>query len=102
MGLRNGYDGKQVDYSNTTVGLEGLRQIGDTDWLLTLAQKNDRKDELDAFGAWRDNPVFKGLAVVKADRVHEIGGDNWTWGGPLSMARIAEEVADVLTADEGR
>ena len=57
MGLRNGFKGKHVDYSFTTVGLEGLRQIGDADWLLMLAQPNTRDDELDAFGAWKDNPV---------------------------------------------
>ena len=99
LGLRNGFKGKHVDYSFTTVGLEGLRQIGDADWLLTLAQPNTRDDELDAFGAWKDNPVYRGLAVVKNDRVKPIGGDNWTWGGPLSMTRLAEKIADTLTAE---
>ena len=98
LGLKNGFEGKHEDYSFTEVGLEGLRQVGDTDWLLTLAQPDDTKEELNAFGAWKDNPVFKQLAVVKAGRVHEIGGDNWTWGGPLSAARLAEKIADALTA----
>lgn len=101
LGLKNGFKGKHVDYSFTEVGLEGLRQVGDTDWLLTLAQKKDTKEELNAFGAWKDNPVFEKLPVVKAGRVHEIGGDNWTWGGPLSASRLAEKIADVLTAREG-
>ena len=96
----NGFEGKHEDYSFTEVGLEGLRQVGDTDWLLTLAQKQDTKEELNAFGAWKDNPVFKKLPVVKAGRVHEIGGDNWTWGGPLSASRLATKIADVLAAPE--
>jgi iron complex transport system substrate-binding protein len=98
LGLVNGFHGKHEDYSFTEVGLEGLRQVGDTDWLLTLAQKKDTKEELNAFGAWKDNPVYKQLPVVKAGRVHEIGGDNWTWGGPLSAIRLAERIADTLTA----
>ena len=66
--------------------------------MLTLAQKQDTKEELNAFGAWKDNPVYKKLAVVKAGHVIEIGGDNWTWGGPLTAARLAEKIADALTA----
>jgi ABC-type Fe3+-hydroxamate transport system substrate-binding protein len=100
LGLKNGFEGKHQDYSFTEVGLEGLRQVGDTDWLLTLAQKQDTKEELNAFGAWKDNPVFTKLPVVKAGRVHEIGGDNWTWGGPLSASRLATKIADVLAAPE--
>ena len=100
LGLENGFRGKHVDYSNTTVGLEGLRQIGDADWLLVLAQPNNRKDELNAFGAWKNNPVYKQLAVVEAGHVRNIGADNWTWGGPLSMARLAEKIADALTGSE--
>ena len=100
LGLKNGFTGKHEDYSFTEVGLEGLRQIGDADWLLTLAQADDTKEELNAFGAWKDNPVFEKLAVVKAGHVREIGGDNWTWGGPLTAARLAEKIADALTAPE--
>jgi iron complex transport system substrate-binding protein len=102
LDLRNGFAGKHQDYSFTEVGLEGLRQVGDADWLLTLAQKNDTKEELNAFGAWKDNPVYTKLPVVKAGHVREIGGDNWTWGGPLSASRLAERIADALTAPEGR
>lgn len=98
LGLENGFEAKHEDYSFTEVGLEGLRQIGDTDWLLTLAQKQDTKEELNAFGAWKGNPVYEKLPVVAAGRVREIGGDNWTWGGPLSAARLAEKIADALTA----
>jgi ABC-type Fe3+-hydroxamate transport system substrate-binding protein len=102
LGLVNGFKGKHQDYSFTEVGLEGLRQVGDSDWLLTMAQKKDTKEELNAFGAWKDNPVYKKLPVVKAGRVHEIGGDNWTWGGPLSVARLAEKIADVIAAPAAR
>jgi iron complex transport system substrate-binding protein len=100
LGLRNGFEGKHEDYSFTEVGLEGLRQVGDTDWLLVLAQSDDREDELNAFAAWKDNPAYRGLPVVQGGRVQAIGGDNWTWGGPLSMARLAEKLADTLTAPQ--
>jgi len=96
LGLVNGFKGKHEDYSFTEVGLEGLRQVGGADWLLTLAQAKGTKEELNAFAAWKDNPVYEKLAVVKAGRVREIGGDNWTWGGPLSAIRLAEKIADAV------
>ena len=97
LGLVNGFKGKHEDYSFTEVGLEGLRQVGGADWLLTLAQAQGTKEELNAFSAWKDNPVYEKLAVVKAGRVREIGGDNWTWGGPLTAIRLAEKIADAVT-----
>lgn len=100
LGLKNGFEGKHEDYSFTSVGLEGLRQIGNTDWLLTLAQAQETKEEVNGFAAWKDNPVFTKLPVVQAGRVHEIGADNWTWGGPLNASRLATKIADVLTAPE--
>jgi ABC-type Fe3+-hydroxamate transport system substrate-binding protein len=95
IGLENGYDGPKQDWGITEVGLEGMRKIGDADWLLTMALASD-----DPFtGAWAKNPAWQQLPVVKRGHVRDIGADTWTWGGPLSAALAAERFADAVTSD---
>jgi ABC-type Fe3+-hydroxamate transport system substrate-binding protein len=95
MGLRNAFDGEKQEYSITEVGLEGLREIENADWLLTATQSDD-----DPFTeAWADNPAYQSLDVVRRDRVVPLGGDTWTWGGALSAALVAERIADALTGE---
>jgi ABC-type Fe3+-hydroxamate transport system substrate-binding protein len=95
MGLRNGFDGERQEYSITEVGLEGLREIEHTDWLLTATQSDD-----DPFTeAWAENPAYRSLEVVERNRVVPLGGDTWTWGGPLSAALVAERIADAVTGE---
>jgi len=94
VGLENAFDGELQDYGITQVGLEGMRQVGDADWLLTMALEDD-----DPFaGAWAENPAWQRLPVVEADHVRAIGADTWTWGGPLSAALAAERYADAVTS----
>lgn len=95
LGLENGFDGDKQEYSITTVGLEGLRDIQDTDWLLTATQSDD-----DPFTeAWASNPAYQQLDVVERDRVVPLGGDTWTWGGPRSAMLVAERIADAVTGE---
>lgn len=94
VGLENAYDGELQDWGITQVGLEGMRQVGDADWLLTMALEGD-----DPFaGPWAQNPAWQRLGVVEQDHVRPIGADTWTWGGPLSAALAAERYADAVTS----
>jgi len=93
VGLENAYDGGLEDWGITQVGLEGMRQVGDADWLLTMALEGD-----DPFaGPWAQNPAWQRLPVVEQDRVRALGADTWTWGGPLSAALAAERFAAAVT-----
>jgi ABC-type Fe3+-hydroxamate transport system substrate-binding protein len=93
VGLENAYDGGLQDWGITQVGLEGMRQVGDADWLFTMALEGD-----DPFaGPWARNPAWQRLPVVANDRVRPIGADTWTWGGPLSAALAAERFAAAVT-----
>lgn len=95
VGLENAFDGKMRDWGITEVGLEGMRQVGDADWLLTMALPDD-----DPFnGAWAKNPAWQALPVVERDRVRNIGADTWTWGGPLSAALAAERFAAAIAGE---
>jgi iron complex transport system substrate-binding protein len=94
VGLENAFDGKPQEWGITPASLEGLRRIGDADWLMTMAVPED-----DPFkGAWAKNPAFQRLPVVEQGRLRHIGGDTWTWGGPLSAALAAERFADAVTS----
>jgi iron complex transport system substrate-binding protein len=94
VGLENAFDGKPQEWGITPSSLEGLRRVGDADWLMTMAVPED-----DPFkGAWAKNPAFQRLPVVEQDHLRHIGGDTWTWGGPLSAALAAERFADAVTS----
>jgi ABC-type Fe3+-hydroxamate transport system substrate-binding protein len=94
VGLENAYDGERQEWGITQVGLEGMRQVGDADWLLTMALEGD-----DPFaGPWAQNPAWQRLPVVEADHVRAIGADTWPWGGPLSAALTAKRYADAVTS----
>lgn len=96
IGLENAYDGPKQDWGITEVGLEGMRQVGNAEWLLTMALPDD-----DPFkDAWAENPAWQQLPVVERGHVRDIGADTWTWGGPLSAALAAERFADAVTSSE--
>jgi len=95
VGLENAFKGERQDWGITASSLEGMRRVGDADWLLTMAVPED-----DPFtGAWAKNPAWRRLPVVEADHVRHIGGDTWTWGGPLSAALAAQRFADAVTTE---
>ena len=96
LGLRNAFrTGEPQQWGITPAGLEGLRKIGDADWVLTMALEED-----DPFReTWSKNPAYRRLPVVERDRVVPIGGDTWPWGGPLSAALAAERIADAVTGE---
>jgi ferric hydroxamate transport system substrate-binding protein len=95
LGLRNAFEGKRQQWGITPAGLEGLRRVGGADWMLTLALPDD-----DPFKeTWSKNAAYKRLPVVQRDRVIPLGGDTWTWGGPLSAALAARRIADAVTGE---
>jgi iron complex transport system substrate-binding protein len=95
VGLENAFDGEPQEWGITPASLEGLRQVGDADWLMTMAVPAD-----DPFkGAWAKNPAYQRLPVVEAGHVRHIGGDTWTWGGPLSAALAADRFADAVSSE---
>jgi iron complex transport system substrate-binding protein len=95
LGLENAFDGERRQWGITPAGLEGLQRLGDADWLLTLALPSD-----DPFKeTWGKNPAYQRMPVVEKRHVVPIGGDTWTWGGPLSAELAAKRIADAVTGE---
>ena len=95
LGLENAFDGKQQRWGITPAGLEGLRRVADANWMLTLALPSD-----DPFReTWSKNPAYRRFPVVERGRVVPLGGDTWTWGGPLSGELAARRIAAAVTGE---
>lgn len=93
LGLENAFKGKRQRWGITPAGLEGLRRVAGADWMLTLALPSD-----DPFReTWSENPAYRRFPVVERDQVVPLGGDTWTWGGPLSAELAARRIAAAVT-----
>jgi len=92
-GLTAAWSGPEEQYGFNTVDLEGLTALPDDAHLLTIAQSVS-----DPFtDAFPGNPVWDNLPVVRAGRVHPMGGDTWTFGGPASAGTFLDRVTTALT-----
>jgi iron complex transport system substrate-binding protein len=95
LGLTNAFDGERQQWGIAPAGLEGLQRLGDADWMLTLALPSD-----DPFKeTWGKNPAYQRMPVVERRHVVPIGGDTWTWGGPLSAELAAKRIAAAVTGE---
>lgn len=93
IGLKNAYTSdkfEQYGFSTTTV--EALPAVQKAS-LLYIVQDDDNVFE----NQLKDNPVWKGLDFVKENRTYALGGDTWTFGGPLSAEVLAEKAAAAIT-----
>lgn len=82
-----GAQGGEVIYE---VSLEGLAALNPPSMLLMTGP-----DETPITATWATNPLWQGLAAVKANRVYEVDRDLWSRSrGPLAVERIFGEMRD--------
>ena len=79
-------------YGSSTYNVEGLTKYEDANYLY-IVQDNDNIYEKQL----KDNAVWKNLNFVKEDRLFDLGGDTWLYGGPLS----AETLLNKITSYDG-
>ncbi|MGH3738485.1 MAG: ABC transporter substrate-binding protein [Micromonosporaceae bacterium] len=91
-GLTNGWTGKPDAWGMTTVGAEGLTQVGKGAAFLYVASEEDNPFT----GALAKNQVWTGLEFVKQDRVYPLDPGTWVFGGPLSAVQLLEETGKAL------
>lgn len=92
IGLKNAYTDEKFElYGFTETTLESLVGVQDAN-LLYIVQDSDNIIE----NQLKDNAVWNGLNFVKENRIYPLGGDLWTYGGPLSAQILAEKVVSQL------
>jgi len=79
-------------YGFTSATFEALPTVSDSNFIY-IVQEDDN-----VFGdSVKDNTVWNGLNFVKENRTYSIGGDTWTFGGPLSSKVLVDRVVAAIT-----
>lgn len=91
MGMENAWPVQYGQWGYSDAGLEDLTTVQHANFFY-IALEEDNPFET----TYRGNPVWENLAAVKAGRVYSIGGDTWTYGGPISTELIVEKVAAAI------
>lgn len=79
-------------YGFTDATFESLPKVSDSNFIYMVLENDN------VFGdAVKDNTVWNGLNFVKENRTYSIGGDTWTFGGPLSSKVLVDRVVNAIT-----
>ncbi|MGN7457748.1 ABC transporter substrate-binding protein [Paenibacillus pasadenensis] len=93
IGLINDWKSEKFEkYGFTDATFESLPAVSSSNFIY-IVQDNDN-----VFGeSAKDNKVWNSLDFVKENRTYGIGGDTWTFGGPLSSKALVDRVVDAIT-----
>ncbi|USX54751.1 ABC transporter substrate-binding protein [Lentzea sp. HUAS12] len=94
LGLKNAWTG-QVDpqWALGQTDVEGLTALTDPNTVLFYSASED-----DVFTTGlAQNPVWQRLPFVTAEKVHKFEPGTWTFGGPKSVIRIADQFVKALS-----
>jgi len=92
IGLKNVHVPDQFEvFGSSTFNVEGLTKYEDANYLYTV-QDDDNVYEKQL----KDNVVWKNLNFVKEDRLFDLGGDTWLYGGPLSAETLLNQIVDTM------
>ncbi|CAM3255749.1 iron-siderophore ABC transporter substrate-binding protein [Filibacter tadaridae] len=94
IGLKNIHipaEDKYEIFGSSTFNVEGLVKYENANYLY-IVQDNDNiyKTQL------KGNPVWENLNFVKEDRLFDLGGDTWLYGGPLSAETLLNKIVDTM------
>ncbi|MFD0252109.1 MULTISPECIES: ABC transporter substrate-binding protein [Streptomyces] len=96
IGLKSAWALKPKENSGlVTTDVEALTRLGDVPFLYIpwAGKENDLfKQQM------THNALWKSMPFVKHDKVHRLDDTIWQFGGPRSMGRYAQAVAQALTA----
>ncbi len=90
MGMNNVFESDKLEtYGYTQTTVETLQNYQDAHFFY-IVQKEDNIFSNQLAG----NPVWEELAFVEDGRTHQLPGDTWTFGGPLSAEVLAKQIVD--------
>ncbi len=94
IGLNNIHIPDQFElYGSSTYNVEGLTKYEDANYLY-IVQNDDNIYEKQL----KDNAVWKNLNFVKEDRLYDLGGDTWLYGGPLSAETLLNKITSTMVS----
>lgn len=94
IGLKNVHVPDQFEvFGSSTFNVEGLTKYEDANYLY-IVQDNDNIYEKQL----KDNAVWKNLNFVKEDRLYDLGGDTWLYGGPLSAETLLNKITNTMVS----
>ncbi|WP_102027583.1 ABC transporter substrate-binding protein [Salirhabdus sp. Marseille-P4669] len=96
LGLSNAY--KETDwelYGYKQTDIEALQNFQDAHFFY-IVQEEDNVFENQLKG----NPAWENLDFVKNDRLYQLPGNTWTFGGPLSAITFANQIRDVILEEK--
>ncbi|MCP3026358.1 ABC transporter substrate-binding protein [Halobacillus sp. A5] len=96
LGMNNDYESEELElYGYTETTVESLQNYQDSNFFYIVQDEdNIFNEELDG------NPVWEDLDFVQEDRLYQMPGSTWTFGGPLSAEVLAEQVVDSIVEKE--
>ena len=94
IGLNNIHIPDQFElYGSSTYNVEGLTKYEDANYLY-IVQNDDNIYEKQL----KDNAVWKNLNFVKEDRLYDLGGDTWLYGGPLPAETLLDKITSTMVS----
>ena len=92
IGLKNVHVPDQFEvFGSSTFNVEGLTKYEDANYLYTVQDEDNVYEK-----QLKDNAVWKNLNFVKEDRLFDLGGDTWLYGGPLSAETLLNQIVDTM------
>ena len=93
IGLENAWDAEPMPDGFTLVGLEGMAEIGDTNFFYVTDEAT-----VTAFG---ESELWNALPFVQAGHDYWLGESVWLFGGPVSVQRLVTLTLDALGVETG-
>ncbi|GGF12861.1 ferrichrome ABC transporter substrate-binding protein [Halobacillus andaensis] len=98
LGMSNDYESEELEiYGYTETTVETLQNYQDSNFFYIVQDEDNIFDDQLA-----GNPVWEELDFVQDDRLYQMPGSTWTFGGPLSAEVLAEQVVDSVLEKEGQ
>ncbi|KAA0941025.1 iron-siderophore ABC transporter substrate-binding protein [Sporosarcina sp. ANT_H38] len=94
IGLNNIHIPDQFElYGSSTYNVEGLAKYEDANYLYIVQDEDNIYEK-----QLKDNAVWKNLNFVKEDRLYDLGGDTWLYGGPLSAETLLNKITSTMVS----
>ena len=94
IGLNNIHVPDQFEvFGSSTYNVEGLTKYENANYLYSVQSEDNIYEN-----QFKDNAVWKNLNFVKEDRLYDLGGDTWLYGGPLSAETLLNKITSTMVS----